>query len=433
MSFFFKVASWTPIGSYNVSQPFRRRSIVVCLALLSLIAYAGLTAWNVLTQGKVNTYTSIVSTEYLSTDNTSCSPALVEVGSLLYTRPTGTFNWIIQGIDNGVPDQFATALQYTGAGMTANITSFGLTYSFAQQSFKYGICANATFNSPVKHNGALNIDQSQTMVISLCTDFDLSTANLPPWTAAGQQTIQNSVFGISQYFQMLSLPNGTFPSQLFPPYGQPSTSPPITDTTITPDKVIDVSMWMNGFIYLPSTSGNTSHDVVLPGSDTVLNLTQAFQQTSSSGNGPSGFLLALTGIGGLLLEETTGEPPVITYMRSYMIASGNTMMDLASTDLNNRTLGASYLCTIKGSQWKPILTLISVILGNNAGLFAGILAGLVAVATLFDTSSYREVEQERVALNPPYTPRHYQEGPGYTLPYTPQRYQDGPGQTPYYK
>jgi hypothetical protein len=342
---------------------------------------------------------------------------------------------MVQGIDNGVKGQFATAMQYTGSSLTANISSFGITYSFAQQTYKYGICANATFNEPIKRSQTINIVQPNITVISLCTDWDLSTANLPPWTQPGQQNIQDSVFGISQFFQRLSLPNGTFPLTLFPPYGAASTSPPITDTSITPATVLDVSMWMTGFNYLPSNDGSTNHDVLYGDSGNVLNLTQAFQEMYSTQ--ASGFLLALTGIGGLHLDATANEPQVVTDMRSYVLSAGNNIMDLASADLNNRTLGTSYLCTITGSRWKPILSLIAVVLGNNAGMFSGILACMVLLAQFYDTRAYVKVDEQRTQ-HPlvPFTPAsNYQEG-GYgtqypLLPYAPgsnyqaSNYQEG--------
>jgi len=375
------------------------------LAIASLIVYAVLTVWNVFTQGKVDTYTSVVYQEFLSSSNISCSPAVLDVGTLLYTSPTGMFNWIVQAVDNGVVGEFATALQYTGSSVTANITSFGLTYAFAQQTYKYGVCANATFNEPLQHSKSLNIAQPNTIVITLCADFDLSTANLPPWTISGQQKIQDRVFGLSQFFQRLSLPNGTFPSDSFPPYGLNVTSPPITDTSITPAKVLDTSMWMGGFKYLPSKDGGTDHDIIRGDSDNVLNITQAFQETYDAG--ATGFLLALAGIGGLMLKATTGEPAVVTDMREYILSTGNTMMNLASVDLNGRALGTSYLCTLTGSQWKPILSLIAVVLGNNAGMFAGILACLAFVAQLYDERPYKAVDEEKAQIPLlPYTPTY---------------------------
>jgi hypothetical protein len=55
---------------------------------------------------------------------------MLDVGSLLYTRPTGTFNWIIQAVDDDVKGEFVTAFQYTGSPLTANVS---LWYVFQRQ------------------------------------------------------------------------------------------------------------------------------------------------------------------------------------------------------------------------------------------------------------------------------------------------------------
>ncbi|KAH8916523.1 hypothetical protein BT69DRAFT_1302723, partial [Atractiella rhizophila] len=101
---------------------------------LPFTKYIALTIWNVLTQGYNSVFTSILLPSYTSDDSTQCSPVQLNVGSLFYTQPQGTFNWAL----NSVTKNLTTAEFQTGFGYK------GITYYYGQQSFVYGVCANCS-------------------------------------------------------------------------------------------------------------------------------------------------------------------------------------------------------------------------------------------------------------------------------------------------
>ena len=61
--------------------------------------------------------------------------------------------------------------------LVPQIVSVGLTYLFAAQTYHFGICANSTIKAPT--NNLTDSDDepagpSNSAVLGLCTDFDLS-------------------------------------------------------------------------------------------------------------------------------------------------------------------------------------------------------------------------------------------------------------------
>jgi len=62
---------------------------------------------------------------------------------------------------------------------------------------------------------------------------------------------------------------------------------------------------------------------------------------------------------------------------------------MAIADINARQFGVSYLCTSTTLEWKHVLEMISLILGNNAALFG------VAFAIMITAAQWYEARQER--------------------------------------
>ncbi|TFK48569.1 hypothetical protein OE88DRAFT_1634594, partial [Heliocybe sulcata] len=360
--------------------------------------YSGLTVWNVVTQGKDPVYTSVLLDNFVNNDTIQCSARSINVGDSLLTRPQGQLQWYIT--DVSIPGQDTSGFIYNGALIQANLTLVSLTHQFTGQTFYYEVCANASVPYLTGMNSTTtDAAGDSSMTISMCADFDLSKDSGPKWAQRAQNNVQNKVFGISsQYFQQLEFPNGTFPLVVFPPYGDAGTSP--RDTSITPEKAFDLSVWLDDFIYLPNSTPSTDADfsdfgathqmIVVGSSSSTTDIGTVFGATAQPG-GASGMQLGLNGIGGLMLYTTAinqglgfTEPALVTQMRDYTLKCLNMILDLASNDLQNRAIDGGYLCTVTTEKWKKPLSLVAMVLGNNSSLFGFILGLFISAA------AYRE-------------------------------------------
>ncbi|KZT21603.1 hypothetical protein NEOLEDRAFT_1181609 [Neolentinus lepideus HHB14362 ss-1] len=169
-------------------------------------------------------------------------------------------------------------------------------------------------------------------------------------------------------------------------------------TSITPDKVFDFSVWLDGFVYLPSANPSTgtensgfgaTHQMVILGNSlsTLTDIASVFETTAQPPGNLSAMQLNLIGTGSLRfytinINQGIGftEPPLIAQMRNYTLNSLNTILDLASNDLQDRVIEAGYLWIITTKTWKKPLSLLNMVLGNDSSLFGFILGLLVSVA-----------------------------------------------------
>ncbi|TFK48848.1 hypothetical protein OE88DRAFT_513969 [Heliocybe sulcata] len=401
---FWTLFGFLPFSSYPVQRDFRHRTTVAFLGVAAILVYSGLTIWNVLTQGQNKTFTSVLLTNYVNNATVACTARSINVGDALFSYDSSVFKWSVTDIETSGSD--GTGFGYSGALLQANATFVSLLYSFGGQSYTYEVCANASvptlnavsINSSGSSGQVKNYIDSRSTTVSLCSTFDPTRDVAPNWSKTGQGYIQNKIYGIAAYLQDLKFDNGTFPQVLFPPYGQTGATPP-SDTSITPTTVYDLSMWLDGFAYLPINATfdseadggfGATHPIVLAGqSDPSVPIEDLFEQTTPKN--VSGLVLNVNGIGGVRLQTADAnsalgfaEPTTITQMRSYTLRTLNLILDLASSDLQNRALMSSYLCTVTSKEWKAPLSMISMLLGNNAALFGFILGLLVASAQMFE-------------------------------------------------
>ncbi|EPQ54905.1 hypothetical protein GLOTRDRAFT_121845 [Gloeophyllum trabeum ATCC 11539] len=414
-----KLLSLLPITAYPVSREFRRRSTVGFLAV----------AANILTQGQNKTYTSVLLTRYVNNSTVSCTARSINIGDSLYSHGSGVFKWGVTGIKT--PSGDGTGFGYNGALLQANATMVSMLYSFAGQSYNYEVCANVS----VPTLGAISVSNStkgsktvsrEPTIISMCSTFDPTRDYQSTSGKATQNLIQNKAFGIAAYLQDLNFANGSFPNVLFPPYGMSGATPP-SDTSITPAKTYDLSMWLDGFLYLPDNStfdsnvnngfGRTHSIALADQPDHIIDIQTLFEETMPQN--VSGLVLNLNGIGGVRLQTAKlnsalgfTEPSTITQMRNYTLNTLNLILDLASNDLQNREVMSSYLCTVTSMEWKTPLSMIAMLLGNNAALFGFILGLLVAGAQMFEEHHHGPDEDKVPILGEGRTSVYYKDAEG---------------------
>ncbi|EIN14003.1 hypothetical protein PUNSTDRAFT_48864 [Punctularia strigosozonata HHB-11173 SS5] len=207
-----EIISILPISYYPVTRPWRRKKLTISiLATLSIVVYAALTTWNVLTQGREPSYTTVLRTTMPSQHDTKtkCQVRTLQVGDMIYASPSGAFAWSITGVDSGAMQgsDFDVGVNYAGAAMQANVTSLGMFYYWSIQSFKYGVCANATVPQlSGKGNNGHSVAKATdgtvlTTVITMCAHFDLDSSDVPAWATAAQTPIQNAFYDLAIYFQ----------------------------------------------------------------------------------------------------------------------------------------------------------------------------------------------------------------------------------------
>ncbi|KAH8914793.1 hypothetical protein BT69DRAFT_1342276 [Atractiella rhizophila] len=248
-----------------------------------------------------------------------------------------------------------TGFGYKGDPLSCNITSIGITYYYGQQSFVYGVCANCSVSGtplvelPTNGQTSSLLDQTkkdddEEMVIGLCTNFDQSFSNLPSWTKAGQQLVQNSIYGFSPFLARYQFANNTFNQCRFGPYGG---------------------------------AGVSAH---------AFSVSLVFL---------CGEVLAISGIGGLAIHNYNTaalppqpEPDTIGELRNKSIGICSFVMEQALGDLHNRSLVSSYLCTVKSKEWKNFWTILAVVLGNNAALFGVFLYSAQYIAERIDLARH---------------------------------------------
>jgi hypothetical protein len=82
---------------------------------------------------------------------------------------------------------------------------------------------------------------------------------------------------------------------------------------------------------------------------------------------------------------------------------------MALTDLDQRPISATYVCTVAKRQLKPGLTLLSLVIGANAGLMTSFLAIALWAAGHWDRRRARFSMPGRTPLTTPWlptSPRH---------------------------
>ncbi|KZT22844.1 hypothetical protein NEOLEDRAFT_622343 [Neolentinus lepideus HHB14362 ss-1] len=400
--FCWTILGFLPFSSYPVSRDFKHRTTVAFLTVAAILVYTSLTIWNILTQGQNKTYTSVLLTTYVNNATVACTARSINVGDTLFSYGSSVFKWSVTDIET--PGGDGTGFGYSGALLQTNATFVSLLYSFAGQSYTYEVCTNAS----VPSLGAVSVSNStkkavsadaRPTIVSLCSTFDPTRDVQSNWSKSGQGIISDKIYGIAAYLQDLNFANGTFPQVLFPPYGQSSATPP-SDTSISPAIAYDLSMWLDEFSYLPinATFDSTvnggfgaTHPIILSdhSDQTTIDIQTLFEETAP--NNVSGLMLDVNGIGGVRLQTAKtnaalgfAEPDAITLMRNYTLSTLNLILDLASSDLQNRALMSSYLCTVTSKEWKSPLSMISMLLGNNAALFGFIVGLLVAGAQLVE-------------------------------------------------
>ncbi|EIN05668.1 hypothetical protein PUNSTDRAFT_137162 [Punctularia strigosozonata HHB-11173 SS5] len=429
---FKEVVEVLPISRYPVTQRWQRPRLVIgILAVLSTVVYAALTTWNVLTQGREPVYTTTLRTTMPSKDsNLKCQVRNIEVGDLVYASPDGGFAWSVTGIDTGFDvGAIDGGINYAGAKMVANVINMNIFYYWSIQSFKYGVCANATIpqlsgSDTDSQEVAKGPDGREiTSVITMCSNFDLDMSNPGTWAPPAQTAIQNAFYDLAVYFQTLNFSNNTFPICYFPPYCDPDTHlPPPSNTAVTPTNSYDLTAWMAGISYSPltiesnyTTTGGIvmgeQHMVTVAADNTTTSFLDAFERTYTNGSGPSGMNIGLTGIGALhLMTQAQNlannfvEPPAITTIRSAALGVLNVLADAAIKDLNDRVIGSSYICTATSSTWRSAPSMLAMILGNNASLFGVWLVISVAVASRWEQHHVRNRSAKEEDCPEPVTP-----------------------------
>jgi hypothetical protein len=80
-------------------------------------------------------------------------------------------------------------------------------YYWSIQSYKYGVCANATVpqlsgsDTETREIAKGPDGHNLTTVITLCSNFDLDMSNPGTWDPPAQMAIQNAFYDIAVYFQ----------------------------------------------------------------------------------------------------------------------------------------------------------------------------------------------------------------------------------------
>lgn len=199
--------------------------------------------------------------------------------------------------------------------------------------------------------------------------------------------------GFGRFYPLMNLGANALPASAFPPNYSNGTSP-FTSVSITPSIVLELSAWIDGISYVPSPNyqpydGSDSAWKLAPQgtirvgkSESVTDMSSAFRSTFV--NDTSGIQLGVAGIGGV--RPITN----VTEIRSLRAPFGEIydaslramaiQMDMATADVHGRKLGATYTCTKKHKQWKPVISLFAVMFANSAGLFAAALTAMIFVS-----------------------------------------------------
>ncbi|KAH8926303.1 hypothetical protein BT69DRAFT_1348127 [Atractiella rhizophila] len=430
------LSRFLPCTDYPVRASYREKRLAPLLLVGAVVAYVALTIWNVFTQGYNDIYTSILLPTFSPDDgNTQCNPAQVVVGSSLYAEPEKNFLWTINSVRENASSAVYAGFEYSGSIfflflssslLTINrvviadtldcaITSLGITYNYMQQDLVYGVCAecyvsaspilnrsNSTMARALAKQTSTKKTETKTMLsLQLCSNFDNVVTNLATWSQQTQRSLQNAIYGLGTLLQDFNFPNGTFNETRWPPYGGPGLT--ATNLTVEPSSVVLASMWTSGIRFLPTNltddgfRGNMEfgpdHAVYVLDMDETVDFLAAYDHTADAG-ALSGCVLKVAGIGGLNINGPATaallpkEPTSISQLRNTSIGIASSIMDTAIGDLHGKSFANLYLCTIKTREWKRWLTLIALVLGNNAALFGTFLFVTRYLAEKYDVRKY---------------------------------------------
>ncbi|KAA1117296.1 hypothetical protein PGT21_002723 [Puccinia graminis f. sp. tritici] len=201
---------FSSFGQYPLTKEFSNQKITPILTISCGLVYAGLLAFNILTQGHGETSESLLLSypENKIDENgtgTSCGPASLRLGDDVYT------------VEPESRGKVYTGFLYDGDPMSCNVTSASFTYQFQDTNYKYslcGLCFLPTYEFRVK----------------LCTTFDLSTTNLPNFAKDLQQSLQSRLGNMDSAYRNLSFEPHTLPLSAYPPYYTQDQIDPLQNT-----------------------------------------------------------------------------------------------------------------------------------------------------------------------------------------------------------
>ncbi|KAI7933168.1 hypothetical protein MJO29_009878 [Puccinia striiformis f. sp. tritici] len=373
------------------------------------LVYAGLLAFNILTQGHGETSESLLlSYPENSIDEsgtgTSCGPASLRLSDDIYTVETGnaendpeglgvaqspgSFQWTIGDISrssDAARGKVYTGFLYDGDPMSCNVTSASFTYQFLDTNYKYslcGLCFIPTYKFRVK----------------LCTTFDLSTTNLPNFAKDLQLSLQNRLGNIDSAYGSLTFEPHTLPLSGFPPYYSSDQPDVYGNRTFTSNDFTQLTIWIGDINFVPSPNNkpvqNNDHSDGTPQGNIFVHrdnkpsdFLSAFKTTGDAS--ASGFQFSVLGIGGVRplgaqLNLGSNVPAPLSDLFHNSLSTLGWMMNAASADLNGRSIGTTYLCTKTRRKWKPFITLASVAIGSSSGVFGACLAAMIFLARKYD-------------------------------------------------
>ncbi|EFP76089.2 uncharacterized protein PGTG_02530 [Puccinia graminis f. sp. tritici CRL 75-36-700-3] len=412
---------FSSFGQYPLTKEFSNQKITPILTISCGLVYAGLLAFNILTQGHGETSESLLLSypENKIDENgtgTSCGPASLRLGDDVYTvqpgnvendpeglgaaQAPGSFQWTIGDISRSSAAAWGkvyTGFLYDGDPMSCNVTSASFTYQFQDTNYKYslcGLCFLPTYEFRVK----------------LCTTFDLSTTNLPNFAKDLQQSLQSRLGNMDSAYRNLSFEPHTLPLSAYPPYYSQDQIDVYGNKTLTSSDFTQLSIWIGDINFVPFVKNkplqNTNHsdgtpqgNIFIHRSDKPTDFFSAFKITGDTS--ASGFQFSVLGVGGvrpLGSEYNLGSIPAsLSDLFQTSLSTLGWMMNAASADLNGRSIGATYLCTRTRKKWKPFITLVSVAVGSSSGVFGAFLAFMIFLARKYDERSLAESEARHVA------------------------------------
>ncbi|KAH9458788.1 hypothetical protein Pst134EA_018944 [Puccinia striiformis f. sp. tritici] len=400
---------FSSFGQYPITKEFSNQRITPILMISCGLVYAGLLAFNILTQGHGETSESLLlSYPENSIDEsgtgTSCGPASLRLSDDIYTVETGnaendpeglgvaqspgSFQWTIGDISrssDAARGKVYTGFLYDGDPMSCNVTSASFTYQFLDTNYKYslcGLCFIPTYKFRVK----------------LCTTFDLSTTNLPNFAKDLQLSLQNRLGNIDSAYGSLTFEPHTLPLSGFPPYYSSDQPDVYGNRTFTSNDFTQLTIWIGDINFVPSPNNkpvqNNDHSDGTPQGNIFVHrdnkpsdFLSAFKTTGDAS--ASGFQFSVLGIGGVRplgaqLNLGSNVPAPLSDLFHNSLSTLGWMMNAASADLNGRSIGTTYLCTKTRRKWKPFITLASVAIGSSSGVFGACLAAMIFLARKYD-------------------------------------------------
>ncbi|POW23043.1 hypothetical protein PSHT_00525 [Puccinia striiformis] len=400
---------FSSFGQYPITKEFSNQRITPIRKFDLGLVYAGLLAFNILTQGHGETSESLLlSYPENSIDEsgtgTSCGPASLRLSDDIYTVETGnaendpeglgvaqspgSFQWTIGDISrssDAARGKVYTGFLYDGDPMSCNVTSASFTYQFLDTNYKYslcGLCFIPTYKFRVK----------------LCTTFDLSTTNLPNFAKDLQLSLQNRLGNIDSAYGSLTFEPHTLPLSGFPPYYSSDQPDVYGNRTFTSNDFTQLTIWIGDINFVPSPNNkpvqNNDHSDGTPQGNIFVHrdnkpsdFLSAFKTTGDAS--ASGFQFSVLGIGGVRplgaqLNLGSNVPAPLSDLFHNSLSTLGWMMNAASADLNGRSIGTTYLCTKTRRKWKPFITLASVAIGSSSGVFGACLAAMIFLARKYD-------------------------------------------------